>query len=181
MKRASAPGLTSSTEPPVLVGRLGRPHGLRGHLTLVSETDNEDRFAPGARLLLASGDTLVVQSTQETGSGLIIAFEGVTDRNQAENLRGSLLLIPAEERRPLQPGEFWPDELVGLEVRDQEGQTRGTVKSVDDFGPQARLTLATEGGERLVPLVPDLVPLISVEEGFVVVTDLPGLLDKDSS
>ncbi|HUO45393.1 MAG TPA: ribosome maturation factor RimM [Acidimicrobiia bacterium] len=181
MKRASAPELTSSTEPPVVVGRLGRPHGLRGHLTLVSETDNEERFAPGARLLLPSGDTLVVRSTQMTGNGRIIAFEGVADRNKAEKLRGSLLMIPAGERRQLRPGEFWPDELVGLEVRDQQGQALGTVKGVDDLAPQTRLSIATKGGERMIPLVPDLVPVISIAEGFLVVTDLPGLLDDDVS
>jgi 16S rRNA processing protein RimM len=79
----------------------------------------------------------------------------------------------------LQPGEFWPEDLIGLEVRDPAGRVRGTVTGVDAEAPQTRLIVLTGAGARLVPLVTDLVPEIALERGFLVVTDLPGLLDDD--
>ncbi len=186
MRKASTPRLTSSTEPAdppgelVLVGRLGRPHGLRGHLAIVSETDNEERFVPGARVLLRSGEALTVAEHRLGGAGQVIAFVGISDRNQAESLRGSELFVELGERRRLREDEYWPDELVGLEVRDQTGATRGRVEAVDDNAPQTRLVVATSAGTRLVPLVAPLVTEVSLAAGYLVVADIPGLLADEA-
>lgn len=178
MKRASRPRLTSSTDP-VLVGRLGRPHGLAGHVTLVLETDYEQRFAPGAIVFTSSGATLTVRDVRKAGAGMAVAFVEFPDRTSAEELRGTLLFVESSDRRPLQEGEFWPEDLVGLEVRDHVGVVRGRVEAVDDESPQTRLLISTPNGLRAVPLVPDLVPEVSLSDGFLVVADLPGLLNEE--
>lgn len=172
--------MNSSTEPDlVLVGRLGRPHGLKGFLVLFPESDNDARFDPGSRLLLSSGDVLTVRETMLVPNGRAIAFAGFDDRTVVEHLRSADLYVEAEARRPLDADEFWPDELVGLSVRDRTGASLGLVESVDDTSAQTRLTVLTGAGRYQVPLVRDLIPEISVSGGYLVVEDLPGLLSED--
>jgi 16S rRNA processing protein RimM len=102
---------------------------------------------------------------------LIVGFAGVTSIELAEELRGLELHIDASERRVLDDGEFWPDQLLGLEVRGPAGRI-GTVERVQD-GPQARLVIVTDDdqvGE--VPFVEALVPVVNLQEGWLTV-DLP--------
>jgi len=177
------PGWNSSTDQKpadlVLVGRLGRPHGLKGFLVLFPDSDNPARFEAGSKLLLASRERLVVRETMAIPSGRAVAFAGLDDRTAAERLRGAVLYVEAEARRVLEGDEFWPDELVGLSVRDRAGVTVGAVESVDDTSAQTRLLVLTKDGHYQVPLVRDLIPEISVQGGYVVVEDLPGLLSDD--
>jgi 16S rRNA processing protein RimM len=172
--------LNSSTDPDlVLVGRLGRPHGLKGFLVLFAESDNDARFDPGSRLLLASGDALTVRETMMVPNGRAIAFTGFDDRTVVEHLRSAELFVEAGARRHLDDDEFWPDELVGLSVRSRVGDILGVVEAIDDSSAQTRLTILTAAGRYLVPLVRDLIPDISVADGYLVVEDLPGLLSED--
>jgi 16S rRNA processing protein RimM len=172
--------LNSSTDSDlVLVGRLGRPHGLKGFLVLFPESDNDARFDPGSRLLMASGDELTVRETMAIPTGRAIAFAGFDDRTVVEHLRGAEVFVEAGARRRLDTDEYWPDELVGLTVRDRSGTTLGVVESVDDTSAQTRVTVLTHSGRYQVPLVRDLIPVISVPNGYLVVADLPGLLSED--
>ncbi len=161
----------------VLVGRLGRPHGLAGFLVLIPESDNDGRFLEGAELLLGPGRSVVVRRTLSIPGGRALAFVGFNDRTAAEVLRGADLFVVASDRRRLDHDEFWPDELTGLSVRSVSGLTLGRVEEVDDTSAQARLMIATSTGVFMVPLVAALVPEVSVAEGYLVVADLPGLLE----
>jgi 16S rRNA processing protein RimM len=172
--------LNSSTDPDlVLVGRLGRPHGLKGFLVLFPETDNDARFDQGSRLLLSSGEVLTVRETMLVTNGRAIAFAGFDDRSAVEHLRGAELFVEAEARRLLGDDEFWPDQLVGLSVQSRAGVALGLVESIDDSSAQTRLTVVTGTGRYQVPLVRELIPDISVAGGYLVVEDLPGLLSED--
>jgi 16S rRNA processing protein RimM len=169
--------LSSSTER-VVVGRLGRPHGLGGFLTIEPETDNPHRFDPGSALLTDSGETLIVRSQRRDGNRLLIAFSGVADRSAAERLRGLILTIAADARRLLTDAEYWPDQLEGLEVRDFEGRPIGRVTEVIQAPAQDRLVIiGVDGVEAEVPLVKELVPTVDVEAGYLVVAPIPGLLE----
>ena len=128
---------------------------------------------------MASGDALTVRDTMVVPNGRAIAFVGFDDRTVVEHLRSAELFVEAGARRPLDTDEFWPDELVGLTVRDRSGNTLGVVESVDDTSAQTRLTVLTDSGQFQVPLVRDLIPDIYVSSGYLVVADLPGLLSED--
>jgi 16S rRNA processing protein RimM len=143
----------------VTVGRIGRPHGLRGEVTVLPESDDSTRFSPGATLTTDDGRRLVVVAvSQYRDKGLIVAFEGVSDRNQAEALRGAVVGAPASTRRSLDEGEFWPDDLVGLEAVDPDGAVLGAVAAVDFGSAQDRIVVRTiDGRDVLVPFVDDLV------------------------
>lgn len=151
--------MNSSTEPTdrIPVGRIGRPHGLRGEVTILPESDAAERFAPGSSLATETGRHLVVAASRPyRDRGLIVAFEGVVDRSAAEALRDVIVTISAAERRPLEEGEYWIDDLVGLRVIDPGGRMVGTVTDVV-LGPQDRLVVDVGTGEIEVPFVHDLV------------------------
>lgn len=164
----------------VIVGRIGRAHGLAGELYVLSESDSSDRFRSGA-VFLTDEDSprqLEVRSSRQYQAKLLVTFTQVADRTDAESLRGVALTIPAGERRQLGDEEYWPDELVGLTVHDLAGEVVGTITGVDAGGPQDRLmVLAADGRQALVPFVRALVPEVNVVGGWVVVDLIEGLLN----
>jgi len=158
----------------LIVGRIVKAHGVRGEVVVVSESDNPDRFARGAVLTTAEGSTLVVRASRARDAALIVSFEGVDDRTAAERLRGETLCIEPTNRRALESDEYWPDDLIGLHVRDQEGIPLGEIVDVV-IGAQDRLVVRTSSGMVDVPFVRSLVPYIDISAGFVTVNSIPGL------
>ena len=155
------PGATPSDETTLLeVGRIAKPHGLRGEVNVLLTTDRLERLAPGTVLHTARGSLEVVSSRPHQG-GHLVTFAGVADRNAAEGLRGLVLQAP-----PLDdPDELWVHELVGLEVVEVDGTARGRVVALE-VNPASDL-LVLDGGA-LVPLS----FVVDTEAGRVVV-DVP--------
>ena len=143
----------------VRVGRIGRPHGVRGEVTVLVETDDATRFDPGAILRRDSGADLVVRSSRPyRDRGRVVAFEGVADRSTAETLRGTVLWGDPAQRRPTDSGEYWVDSLVGLVAVSPDGVVLGAVRAVESGPGQDRLVIETSEGRRvLVPFVAALV------------------------
>jgi 16S rRNA processing protein RimM len=106
----------------------------------------------------------------------LIRFAAVPDRTAAEELRGVSLYVAATDRRELDPGEFWPDELVGMTVRSTSGAVLGVVREVVEGSAQHRLVV--DAGDRSfeVPFVEALVPEVDREFRVLVIADLPGLV-----
>jgi len=119
--------------------------------------------------------TVRVVEAQPHKEGLIVFLEGVADRTSAEALRGAALLIDRDERRQLGSDEFWPEDLVGLEVRDLAGADLGRVVDVIVTGVQDRLVVTCSDQQVEVPFVADLVPVVDVEAGYIVVDPPVGL------
>lgn len=167
----------------LVVGRVVRPHGVRGELVVQSLSDAPDRFAPGAELAFGDPDgeaplrRLVVAAAREDRGRQLVGFEGVADRDAAEALRGGLLSIPREAARPLTAGEFWRHQLVGLAVYDRQGRRRGEVADVLPGTAHDQLSVRLDDGASV--LVPAVAALVTVEldAGRLVVDAVPGLLD----
>ncbi|MFT3877724.1 MAG: ribosome maturation factor RimM [Propioniciclava sp.] len=163
----------------VLVGTVGRAHGLRGEVHVHVRTDEpERRFAEGATLLIDGRPCAVAALRWQAGT-LLLRFDGVTDRTGAEALRGQELWarVPADEA-PGEDGEFYDRQLVGLRVMDAAGAEAGTIGEVLHLPAQDVLVVRTPSGQRLVPFVTELVPVVDLEAGFVQVADVRGLLDE---
>jgi len=171
----------------VLVGRIGKAHGIRGHVTIDVRTDEpERRFADGTRLRAVppKGSALRLSELTVEGSrwhqGILhVLFEEVPDRNAAETVRGVLLYADiAADERPEDPEEFYDHQLVGLQVFDTDGALRGEVTGLLHGGAQDLLQIATPAARNvLVPFVKALVPEVDIAANKVVVADRPGLLD----
>ena len=169
----------------LVVGRIGKPHGIRGEVTVDVRTDEpERRYVVGARLAAAppTGSafphrTLTVARTRWHQGTLLATFEELSDRNAAEAARGVLLRadVPLDET-PEDPDEFYDHQLVGLAALDVDGTPLGEVVGVV-HGAQDLLRVRTpEGREGLVPFVAALVPEVDLEGGRVVIADRPGLV-----
>lgn len=165
------------------VGRVGRAHGIRGEVSVDVRTDEPTRrFFVGAQVLLEeSGRSLTMRSVRQHGQRLLVCFDGVADRTQAEALGGSVLSADVEAgETPDDPEEFYDHQLAGLEVRTSAGRVVGVVGEVLHQSAQDALAVRTpDGREVLVPFVHALVPTVDVAGGQVVVEDVPGLLDPE--
>ena len=170
----------------VVVGRIGKPHGLRGEVTVDVRTDEPElRFAAGTTLRAeppagsASPLTAVTVARTRWHQGVLLAhFEEIGDRNAAEAARGIVLhaTLP-EDASPEDPEEFYDHQLIGLEAVDLDGRHLGHVSRVVHGGAQDLLQIRTpDKRETLVPFVAALVPEVDVAAGRVVIADRPGLV-----
>jgi 16S rRNA processing protein RimM len=169
----------------VVVGRIGKPHGLRGEVTVELRTDEPDRrFAVGTTVraerpngAASPWNALTVATTRWHQSTLLVRFDELADRTAAESARGLLLhaSVPADET-PGDPDEFYDHQLVGLVAEDLHGARLGDVTAVL-HGAQDLLQVRTpDGRDALVPFVSALVPEVDLDRGRVVVADRPGLV-----
>ncbi|MFF4410937.1 ribosome maturation factor RimM [Streptosporangium sp. NPDC001559] len=168
----------------LVVGRIGRPHGLRGEVSVEVRTDDpERRFAPGAAIATdpAAAGPLVVRSSRSHAGVLLVRFEGVDDRDRAEGLRGTMLVIDSADIPPSDdPDEFHDHQLIGLTVLTPDGERAGEVSDVLHHG-QDLLVVRRQGREVYVPFVKALVPVVDLEKGHLVVDAPAGLLDPDEA
>ncbi|MDX6212924.1 MAG: rRNA processing protein RimM [Frankiales bacterium] len=166
----------------VVIGRIGKAHGIRGEVTVEVRTDDPDgRFAPEAVLTTDRPErpTLVIEKSRPHHGRMLVLFEGVPDRNAAELLRGTLLSVDAGADPDLDdPDEFYDHQLVGLTVVTVDGEVLGEVSDVVHLPASVLLSVARpEARELLVPFVASIVPEVDLPGGRVVVDLPPGLLD----
>ena len=177
----------------VVVGRIGRPHGIRGEVVIGVRTDEPDlRFAVGAILDArgtsddagpengAGGERLTVASVRWHSGQLLVAFAGITDRTAASELTGSWLSVDSSQLPDTgDPDEFRDYELIGLSVRTCAGDPVGVVTDVLHYGQDLLVVRRQDepGGEALVPFVKAIVPEVDLRAGVVVIDPPPGLLD----
>ncbi|MDP5225576.1 MULTISPECIES: ribosome maturation factor RimM [Arthrobacter] len=162
------------------VARLGKPHGIRGEFTVEVFTDHpEGRFIPGAEFATkpAANGPLTVTSARWNKGILLLGFASVADRNRAEELRGTYLFVDTDELEEADDDGWYEHELLGLDVRVGE-ETVGTVAGLTTMPVQDLLVVkTTDGREVLVPFVEEIVPEIDLEDGYVLLTPPPGLLE----
>jgi 16S rRNA processing protein RimM len=170
----------------VVVGRIGRPHGIRGEVTVDVRTDEpERRFAVGATLRSEppAGSacrltSLTVRGTRWHQGRLLVTFGELPDRTAAEGARGLILSVTVDPtERPADPDEYYDHQLIGLTAYDEHGTRLGEVSALVHGGAQDLLTVRTDDGhEALVPFVKALIPEVDLAAGRVVVADRPGLV-----
>jgi 16S rRNA processing protein RimM len=164
----------------IIVGVIGRAHGVAGEVVVEVRTDEpERRFAPGQVLGEEGGSRLfTVRSVRDHSGRLLIKFAEVADRTSAEAVSGTLLTATAEaDERPAEPETFYDRQLIGLKATTPDGVEVGTVSSVLHLPAQDVLDVDTATGSRLVPFVAALVPEVDLEAGRLTIVDIAGLLD----
>lgn len=165
----------------VIVGQVGRAHGIRGQVAVTPRTDDPDvRFVPGAVLATepaARGPLTVTEARNHSGR-LLLTFEGVQDRNGAEALRGTMLLVPRGARPALaDPDDFYDSDLIGLRAVAPDGAALGVVADVIHSAASDLLALDVSGREVLVPFVRQIVVAVDVAAGTLTVDAPDGLFE----
>ncbi|MBT2521182.1 ribosome maturation factor RimM [Arthrobacter sp. ISL-28] len=165
------------------VARIGKPHGIRGEVTVQVLTDApEDRFVPGTQFVVepASAGPLTVLSARWNKDILLLGFEEIETRNEAETLRGAKLFIETEELDEDDDEGWYEHELVGLEAR-VGSQVVGKISGLNTMPVQDLLVVETpDGKEILIPFVEQIVPEVNVEEGYILVTPPEGLFEVNT-
>jgi 16S rRNA processing protein RimM len=171
----------------LLVGHVTKPHGNRGEVLVMPLTDAPDAyFAEGRRLLLtdlagavaAGAEEVEVERARPFKKGLLVKLAGFEDRDAIAALARRYLALPAGEIRPLEEGEVFYHQLLGLAVETVDGRAVGRVREVYEADPADLLEVEAEGGKRhLVPFTERIVRRVALAEGRLVIEPPAGLLE----
>lgn len=165
----------------IVVGRVGRPHGVRGEFTVEVLTDVPDRFSVGERLLLSrpsrAGRAVVVATSRAHGDARVIRLHGIEDRGEAEELRGALLEVTRDHVPAPPQGSYYHYELVGCRCVDRTSGDLGTVVEVVEDGGGWILEVDDAGRRLLLPFVQAYLVRVDVASALIE-TDVPPELIK---
>jgi 16S rRNA processing protein RimM len=164
-----------------LVGRIARPHGLRGQVIVNLETDfPEERFQPGAELFIERAgrvEPLTITSVRFHRERPIVGLSGADTVEDAETLAGYELRVPVEQLTALPPGTYYRHDLIGCRVETTTGAAIGVVSDVEGTMGGSRLVVDHGGSEVLIPLAAEICPEIDPAGKRIVIDPPDGLLD----
>ena len=180
-------GRTNEDPSFLVVGHLNKPHGTKGELFVWSLTDHpESVYAPGVLVFVGdpSGEapdpeigSLRITAVRDFRNGYLVSFQGVADRNRAEELRGRYLMMPIEELAPLAEGELFYHQLLGMEVVTKDGRRVGEIAEVYELRPAAMLEVRGPEGEVMIPYLSHIVIEADAKAKRMVIDPPEGLLE----
>jgi 16S rRNA processing protein RimM len=175
------PAMAAKWDDMAVVGRIARPHGLRGHVVVNLETDfPEERFRPGAELFVERRgvvEPLTLASVRFQNQRPVIEIAGIATIDEAERLAGLELRVPADRLASLPQGTFYRHDLVGCLVETRDGARVGVVREVEGTLAGSRLVVAASHGDVLIPLASEICTTIDVAAKRIVIEPPEGLLD----
>ena len=164
----------------LVVGRIGRAHGVRGEVTVEVRTDDPaSRFQIGTLLETdpAKFGPLKIVSARDNNGTLLLAFEGRTDRNSIEELRNVLLLAEVPITLPnTESDEFHATQIIGCQVINEDGRELGVIVDVLQLPAHDTLVVDYNNAELLIPFVTKHVPKVDIANRQIFVANLEGLL-----
>ena len=153
----------------ITIGKVGAAHGIKGEMRIIPLTDFTERFS-NMKEVMVDNELLHIESCKYHKQFVLLKFKEYPQREQAEQLTGKMLTVGRKEAVPLEEGEFYTFDIIGLKVLDPEGQELGTVENVLRTGSndvyQAR---KKDGGELLIPALKAVVKKIDIASGVMVV------------
>jgi 16S rRNA processing protein RimM len=181
-ERARGSGEARNPEPRYLsVGQVLRPHGVRGELRVEISTDYPERLARHTHFFLAHPRSpaavrrYAVEGLRFHKEALLLKLKGCDDRDGAEQLRGMLVQISIEDAVPLEDGEYYLFQLVGVRVETESGESLGQVADVIETGANDVYVVRGPRGEILIPAIDEVVLELDLESQRMVVVLLPGM------
>jgi len=179
-----AAGSPAPGEPVFLaVGKLRRPHGVKGEMLMEVLTDFPERLSPGGTVYLEPAyDPLELRSVRPHHDGLLVAFKGCDTPEAAGEYRNRLVSVKTTNRPALPEGEYYHHQVIGLRVRTASGQALGQVIEILSTGAHDVLVVRGETGpEILIPLVEPFLQEINLAQGEIIVSLIPGMLPGEES
>lgn len=170
---------TEGAEPEFLiVGRVVRPHGIRGDVAMKLMTDYPERLTSAQTLYLGPDyEPYTVERLRSHKIGLLIKFEEINDRDEAEALREQFVHVHVSSAIPLEEGEYYLYQLEGIRVVTEEGEELGTLTDYIETGANdVYIITKPEGGEILLPAIPDVIKDVDIEGKTMTVKLLEGLV-----
>ncbi len=178
--RGQPTGSSSTGEPEFLVvGRLHRPHGVRGEIVMEVVTDFPERLKPGMLVFVGEDhQPQQVASLRPHDLALIVSFSGFNTPEDIGRLRNHTVYVRTADRPALAEGEYYHHQILGLKVIEEDGNALGFLTDILETGANDVYIVQPEGGGReiLLPAISDVVREIDLEQGTMTVRLLPGLL-----
>jgi 16S rRNA processing protein RimM len=163
-------------EPSVVVGRITRAHGVHGEVAVLVISEVPERFRDGATVWTESGRPLTVSASRLHGDRLLVRFEGLGDREQADALRGTLLVVPESASPKLPEGSWWDHQIVGCAVETDAGRALGAVRDVIHTAANDVWSVVDAAEtETLIPVIADVIVEVDVAGRRIVTREVPGL------
>jgi 16S rRNA processing protein RimM len=175
-------GSPTSGEPEFLViGKLGRPHGVNGEILMVVYTDFPERIQPDMTFFVGPRyQPLILIKRRPHARGMLVMFEGYQDRERVGELRNQHVHVRTSDRPPLEQGEYYHHQLLGLEVIDENGKPLGLLSSILETGANDVYVVRDQtGAEILVPAIDSVVLDIDLDHKHMRVHLLSGLLPEE--
>mgnify|MGYP000922763352 CR=1 FL=1 len=164
-----SPSVPETSQERIIIGRVGAPHGIRGELRIIPLTDFPERFA-ALREVMVGDELLHIENVKPQGKNFLMRFREYAVREEAQRLTGRLLTVARADAAPLDEGEYYVFDIVGLTVYDEEGRVLGTVENVLRTGSNDVYAVRTEDGrELLIPALHAVVREIDVPGGRMTV------------
>jgi 16S rRNA processing protein RimM len=164
------------------VGMITSVHGLRGEVKVELHTDFPERFASGGEIYLGEDlEKLTIASVRPHQGQMLMQFQGVDNRDAAEDLRGIWLFIPEEDAMELEEDTYFIHDIIGLSVQTSDGKLLGTLSDVLSTGANDVYVVQTPDEPRreiLLPAIDQVIKKVDLDEGIMFVDLLPGLLDE---
>ena len=163
--------MESGGERRIALAAVAGAHGVKGELRLKLFSDSVESLSRHQKLYIEGVERRLL-SIRDSGKMAVARFEGIADRSAAEALRGSLVEVDRSALPPLEEGEYYHADLIGLSVVDSKGTAVGTVTAVENYGAGDLLEIEAADGKRsLIPYreaIADLVDgLIVIEPDFL--------------
>ena len=169
----------------LVVGRLGRPHGVHGEISVEVRTDEPElRFAKGSKLSLKENQQLLtVLESRWHQEKMLVQFEEITDRDQANYIKGKTLIIEIDPNSiQTTNDQYYEFQLTGLKVNDKSGNFLGVIKEVNTGLAQDLLVVETANKkEVLVPFVKQIVTKVDLDQKLVTMDPPRGLFDEENA
>lgn len=171
-------GSPNTGEPVFLaVGKLRRPHALRGEMLMDVLTDFPERLQPGDVVYVGEGHQPIrIRSRRDHHHAMLIAFEGYDDPESIGVYRNHILYVRTDDRPGLPDGEFYHHQLLGMRIRSDEGKLLGTLSQILVTGANdVYIVRADTGPDILIPAIDQVVLDVNLDQGEILVHLLPGL------
>lgn len=164
----------------ISVGTVIRTRGLKGEVRVKTADGRKDRFSEGMLLYTDSGEKLHISKVRCDGLFSYLFFDEISSIEEAEALVRKQLYVLEEDLPDPEPGFYYVKDLIGLRVTDEKNHILGTVKDVLSYASNDIYVVATENRkEILIPAVHDVILDISLDEGYIRIQAMKGLLDEN--
>jgi 16S rRNA processing protein RimM len=163
----------------IAIGRIVRPHGVRGEFSVEVLTDFPERFNSLETIYLGDADNaqiVQVSSTRWHKNHVLMKLKHCDDRSSVETLRGLLVQVPIDEAMPLEEDEFYPHQLIGLNVITVDGESLGQVNHILYTNANDVYIVNGPKGEILLPAISDVIEQVDLSEKKMIVKLMPGLI-----
>jgi 16S rRNA processing protein RimM len=162
----------------LVVGKLGKPHGVYGEILMYVYTDFPERITPGLVVYIGREfQPLQITKVRSHARGLLLYFKGYQTRDEAAELRNSLVQVRTADRPELPPGDYYHHQLLGLQVVDESDTILGRITAIIETGANDVYVVQNEAGkEVLIPAIDSVILDINLEDNQVRVHLLPGLI-----